>query len=44
MSSIKTGWGTKEGGSWKSWKKRMFNLSETKLEYFKDAQMTKKMG
>ncbi|ELP87325.1 hypothetical protein EIN_095820 [Entamoeba invadens IP1] len=38
------GWGIKEGGSWKSWKKRMFRLNTQKLEYFKDENMTHKMG
>ncbi|EKE41765.1 hypothetical protein ENUP19_0051G0012 [Entamoeba nuttalli] len=42
--SVKTGWGIKEGGSWKTWKRRMFKLSEGKIEYFKDEGMTKKMG
>jgi len=30
-----TGWMTKQGGSWKSWKKRWFVLKSTSLYYFK---------
>jgi len=31
----KSGWLTKEGGSWKSWKRRFFLLEDGKLSYFK---------
>jgi len=35
MSQVKEGWLTKEGGSFKSWKKRWFVLKDCELSYYK---------
>ena len=45
MSKItKEGWLTKQGGSWKSWKHRMFAIEGHMLAYYKDQLRMKKMG
>ena len=45
MSQItKEGWLTKQGGSWKSWKHRMFAIEGHMLTYYKDQLRMKKMG
>ena len=42
---ILTGFLTKQGGSWKSWRRRYFVLSKTgTLNYYEDASMTKAKG
>lgn len=42
---ILTGFLTKQGGSWKSWKRRFFVLSRTgTLNYYEDANMLKAKG
>lgn len=33
---LKEGWLTKQGGRYKSWKKRYFALRESRLVYYKD--------
>ncbi|BFU20662.1 hypothetical protein EHI8A_032220 [Entamoeba histolytica HM-1:IMSS-B] len=39
-----TGWGTKQGGSWKSWKRRFFVLKDRKLWYFESENSTTAKG
>ncbi|ELP92770.1 hypothetical protein EIN_371920 [Entamoeba invadens IP1] len=41
---MKQGWLVKEGGGWKSWKRRWFALNGNSLMYYKDQLMMKKMG
>ena len=36
MDQKTSGWLIKEGGSWKSWKRRWFELEDTTLYYYKD--------
>eukprot|EP00767_Chilomastix_cuspidata_P003086 gnl/Chilomastix_cuspidata/3207.p1 GENE.gnl/Chilomastix_cuspidata/3207~~gnl/Chilomastix_cuspidata/3207.p1 ORF type:complete len:196 (-),score=8.61 gnl/Chilomastix_cuspidata/3207:83-670(-) len=40
----KEGWLTKEGGSWKSWKKRWFVLKDSTLYYFKSKTSGSALG
>ncbi|EKE41425.1 hypothetical protein ENUP19_0347G0050 [Entamoeba nuttalli] len=40
----KTGWLVKEGGKWKSWKRRFFVFEQTTLSYYKDQLLFSKMG
>ena len=41
---IKEGWMTKQGGSYKSWKKRWFTLVDTTLTYYPDQKAKKEKG
>jgi len=43
-SRTKTGWLKKQGGSWKSWKKRYFVIEGTKLKYYKNEKDTVPKG
>ena len=40
----KSGWLKKQGGSWKSWKKRFFVIDGTKLKYFKNEKDSNPKG
>ena len=47
MSEIEkftSGWMMKEGGSWKSWKRRYFELEHNTLVYYKDEAKKQRMG
>ena len=44
MEQKTSGWLIKEGGSWKSWKKRWFELEDTTLYYYKDETKKQLMG
>ncbi|KAL7718382.1 PH domain-containing protein [Entamoeba marina] len=39
-----SGWGTKQGGKWKSWKRRFFVLKDRKLWYFENEKSTTAKG
>ena len=39
-----SGWGTKQGGKWKTWKRRFFVLKDRKLWYFENESATTAKG
>ena len=44
MEGKTNGWLMKEGGSWKSWKHRYFELEKAKLSYYKEEAKKQQMG